>query len=73
MEPTNDKNALETTLSDGRKVTLSLGPTDAPWAEGGVAALRPVAPTHTTSADNPPPLPEEPAVPLNVAIMGLVV
>ncbi|MER5494339.1 hypothetical protein ACSMX9_00095 [Streptomyces sp. LE64] len=62
---------LETTLSSGRRVTLSLPPTDAPWAEGGVGALRPVPPTHTGRGEEPPLLPEPPALPVSVALLGL--
>ncbi|MYY08050.1 hypothetical protein GT204_03830 [Streptomyces sp. SID4919] len=54
-----------------RRVTLSLPPTDAPWAAGGVGALRAVPPTHTEHDEDPPRLPEEPALPLSVAMLGL--
>ncbi|MCX4661949.1 hypothetical protein [Streptomyces uncialis] len=67
----SDTDKLETTLGAGRRVTLSLPPTDAPWAAGGVGALRAVPPTHTEHDENPPPLPEEPALPLSVAMLGL--
>ncbi|GAA2230008.1 hypothetical protein GCM10010232_15370 [Streptomyces amakusaensis] len=62
---------LETTFVDGQRVTLSLPPTDAPWAADGVQALRVVPATHTGRGEEPPALPEEPALPLTVAILGL--
>ncbi|MEV6200668.1 hypothetical protein AB0M64_11885 [Streptomyces sp. NPDC051771] len=67
---TNDPNTLETTLADGRRMTLSLPATDAGWAADGLAALRPVRPTHTGRGEEPPALPERPALPLEVALLG---
>ncbi|MER5294210.1 hypothetical protein ABT382_19360 [Streptomyces pharetrae] len=67
---TNDPK-LQTTLADGRRLTLSLPPTDAPWAADGVAGLRPVPPTHTGRGDEPRPLPSEPPLSLEVALLGL--
>ncbi|HLL34018.1 MAG TPA: hypothetical protein VK545_09000 [Streptomyces sp.] len=67
----NDSTTLETTLPDGRRVTLSLPPTDAPWAADGIGALRSVPPTHTGRGEEPPPLPSRPALPLEVALLGL--
>jgi hypothetical protein len=68
---TTPETTLETTLDSGRRVTLTLRPTDAPWAAGGVTALRAVPPTHTGRGDEPRPLPEEPALPMTVALLGL--
>ncbi|MEU3690462.1 hypothetical protein [Streptomyces narbonensis] len=65
-----DSTTLEATLADGRRMTLSLPATDAPWAADGVRALRPVQPTHTGRGEEPPALPERPALPLEVAILG---
>lgn len=68
---TDDPTKLETTLADGRRATLSLPPTDAPWAADGIRGLRPVLPTHTGHGEEPPPLPSRPALPLEVALLGL--
>ncbi|GEB55705.1 hypothetical protein [Streptomyces gardneri] len=65
-----DSTTLEATLADGRRMTLSLPATDAPWAADGLRALRPVPPTHTGRGEEPPTLPEQPALPLEVAILG---
>ncbi|MEU3748490.1 MULTISPECIES: hypothetical protein [Streptomyces] len=65
-----DSTTLEATLTDGRRMTLSLPATDAPWAADGLRALRPVLPTHTGRGEEPPALPERPALPLEVAILG---
>ncbi|ORT57905.1 hypothetical protein [Streptomyces sp. CB03238] len=67
----NDPAKLETTLSDGRRVTLSLPPTDALWAADGVKALRAVPATHTGRGQEPPALPARPALPLEVALLGI--
>ncbi|MFF5425178.1 MULTISPECIES: hypothetical protein [unclassified Streptomyces] len=67
----NDPTKLETTLADGRRITLTLPPTNAPWAADGLGSLRPVRPTHTGRRENPPVLPEEPPLPLQVALLGL--
>ncbi|MFE5793149.1 hypothetical protein ACFQ8C_11310 [Streptomyces sp. NPDC056503] len=70
---TNDPNSqdtLETTLADGRRMTLSLPATNAGWAADGLAALRPVRPTHTGRGEEPPALPERPALPMEVALLG---
>ncbi|WNZ06815.1 hypothetical protein [Streptomyces sp. 11x1] len=67
---TNDPGTIETTLADGRRMTLSLPRTDAWWAVGGIEALRAVPPTHTGRGENPPALPERPALPLEVALLG---
>ncbi|WP_031007942.1 hypothetical protein [Streptomyces sp. NRRL F-5727] len=67
---TNDPATLETTLPDGRRMTLSLPATDAGWAADGLAALRPVRPTRTGRGEEPPALPERPALPLEVALLG---
>lgn len=66
-----EPNTLEATMADGRRMTLSLPATDAPWAVDGIGALRMVPPTHTGRGDEPQPLPERPALPLDVAVLGL--
>ncbi|MGI5379307.1 hypothetical protein ACQEV2_34645 [Streptomyces sp. CA-251387] len=68
---TNDPTKLEATLADGRRMTLSLPPTDAKWAADGIQGLRTVPPTHTGRGEEPPALPEEPTLPLQVALLGL--
>lgn len=68
--PTNDPNTLETTLPDGRRMTLSLPANGAGWAADGLAALRPVRPTHTGRGQEPPALPERPDLPMEVALLG---
>ncbi|MFJ7076959.1 hypothetical protein [Streptomyces sp. NPDC098781] len=68
---TNDPNKLEVTVADGRRMTLSLPATDAKWAADGIRGLRPVPPTHTGHGEEPPALPERPALPLDVALLGL--
>ncbi|MFF2774375.1 hypothetical protein ACFVU3_05655 [Streptomyces sp. NPDC058052] len=68
---TNDPNTLETTLADGRRMTLSLRADRADQAADGLAALRPVRPTHTGRGQEPPALPDRPALPLEVALLGL--
>ncbi|MFF0200849.1 hypothetical protein [Streptomyces sp. NPDC005017] len=60
---------VETTLADGRRMTLTLPATDAPWAADGIAALRVVPPTHTGRAEAPAPLPEQPPLPLETALL----
>jgi hypothetical protein len=67
----SEATTVETTLEDGRRLTLSLPPTDAPWAADGIAALRVVPPTHTGRGEEPPPLPEQPPLPIEVAALGL--
>ncbi|MBT2418773.1 hypothetical protein J7F01_04100 [Streptomyces sp. ISL-22] len=67
----NDPTKLAATLADGRRMTLSLPTTDAKWAADGIQGLRAVPPTHTGRGEEPPALPEEPAVPLQVALLGL--
>jgi hypothetical protein len=67
---TIDPTTFETTLADGRRMTLTLPPTDAGWAAEGIRALRPVPPTHTGRGQAPPALPERPALPLEVALLG---
>ncbi|MGW0710992.1 hypothetical protein ACWD4G_34405 [Streptomyces sp. NPDC002643] len=67
----DDTTKLETTLADGRRMTLSLPSTDAPWAADGIKGLRPVPPTHEGRGEEPPALPEEPALPLHTALLGL--
>ncbi|MEV5311327.1 MULTISPECIES: hypothetical protein [unclassified Streptomyces] len=67
----NDPTKLETTLPDGRRVTLSLPSTDAPWAADGIQGLRSVPPTHTGRGEEPPALPSRPPLPLEVALLGL--
>ncbi|KUM78362.1 hypothetical protein [Streptomyces curacoi] len=67
----NDPTKLEATLADGRRMTLSLPTTDAKWAADGIQGLRAVPPTHAGRGEEPPALPEEPAVPLQVALLGL--
>ncbi|MGA5420956.1 hypothetical protein [Streptomyces lavendulocolor] len=69
--PVNDPKKLETTLGDGRRVTLSLPPSDALWAADGVGALRAVPATHTGRGEEPPALPARPVLPLEVALLGL--
>ncbi|GGU27057.1 hypothetical protein [Streptomyces lavendofoliae] len=66
----NDPMKLETSLGDGRRVTLSLPPTEAPWGAGGVGALKVVPATHTGRAQEPPPSPAPPVLPLEVALLG---
>jgi hypothetical protein len=68
---TNDTAKLEATLADGRRLTLSLPATDAPWAADGIDALRVVPPTHTGRREEPAPLPEQPVLPPEVAWLGL--
>lgn len=68
---TNDATKLEATLADGRRMTLSLPATDAKWAADGVQGLRAVPPTHTGRGEEPPALPEQPVLPLEVALLGL--
>jgi hypothetical protein len=67
----SDPTKLETTLADGRRMTLSLPPTDAEWAADGIKALRAVPPTHTGRGEEPRALPERPTLPLEVALLGL--
>ncbi|MFD5557097.1 hypothetical protein ACFWIA_25060 [Streptomyces sp. NPDC127068] len=67
---TNDTGRLEATLG-GQRVTLSLQPTDAPWAAGGIGVLRAVPATHTDRGEGPPALPEESPLPMSVAMLGL--
>jgi hypothetical protein len=67
----NDPTKLETTLADGRRLTLSLPATNAQWAADGIQGLRAVPATHTGRGEEPPPLPEQPALPLQVALLGL--
>jgi hypothetical protein len=68
---TNDPTKLESTLADGRRMTLSLPVTDAPWAADGIDALRFVPATHTGHGEEPPALPARPALPLEVALLGM--
>ncbi len=68
---TNDPAKLEATLADGRRMTLSLPASDAKWAADGIKGLRAVPPTHTGRGEEPPALPEEPALPLQIALLGL--
>ncbi|MGW7052651.1 hypothetical protein [Streptomyces sp. NPDC054887] len=67
----NDPTTLETTLADGRRMTLALRRTDAPWAADGIDALRAVPATHTGRRPEPPFLPAQPALPLQVALLGI--
>lgn len=67
----NDLDKLETTLADGRRLVLSLSETDAGWAADGIRALDAVPATHTGRGETPPPLPARPALPLEVALLGL--
>ncbi|MEU2113353.1 hypothetical protein QRN89_01890 [Streptomyces chengbuensis] len=67
----DDPTKVETVLADGRRMTLSLPPTGAPWAADGIKALRAVPPTHSGRGEEPPALPERPALPLQVALLGL--
>jgi hypothetical protein len=67
----NDPTKLKSTLADGRRMTLSLPATDAKWAADGITGLRAVRPTHTGRGEEPPALPEEPALPLHIALHGL--
>ncbi|MFG3308962.1 hypothetical protein [Streptomyces wuyuanensis] len=66
----DDPTKVETVLADGRRMTLSLPPTEAQWAADGVNALRAVPPTHEGRGKEPPALPERPALPLEVALLG---
>lgn len=69
---TGDETTIETTLADGRRMTLSLPEGDAWWAQEGVRALRPVPPTHTGRGQEPPALPEQPPLSLEMAaLLGL--
>ncbi|MFH0515730.1 hypothetical protein ACHBTE_00935 [Streptomyces sp. M41] len=68
---TNDLTKIEATLPDGRRMTLSLPATDAEWAADGIQGLRAVPPTHTGRSEAPQALPESPALPLQVALLGL--
>ncbi|MFJ8544814.1 hypothetical protein ACIRFH_22840 [Streptomyces sp. NPDC093586] len=68
---TSDSTKVRATLADGRRITLSLPPTDAPWAADGIGGLRPVPPTHTGRGEEPRPLPDRPPLPLDVALLGL--
>ncbi len=68
---TNDAAKLEATLADGRRMTLSLPSTDAPWAADGIDALRVIPATHTGRGEEPPALPERPVLALEVALLGL--
>ncbi|MDT9687345.1 hypothetical protein Q5762_03075 [Streptomyces sp. P9(2023)] len=68
----SDSTPFEAALPDGRRMTLSLPPLDAPWAAGGVDGLRPVRATHEGRGDEPhelPPVPDLRA--LNLAVLGL--
>ncbi|WP_405592177.1 hypothetical protein [Streptomyces sp. NBC_01092] len=67
----NDPTKLEATLADGRRMTLSLPATDAAWAADGIKGLRAVPPTHTGRGEEPPALPEQPPLQLEVAVLGL--
>ncbi|QOV34399.1 hypothetical protein IM697_30270 [Streptomyces ferrugineus] len=67
----NDPTKLEATLADGRRMTLSLPPSEAKWAADGIKGLHPVPPTHTGRGEEPPALPAEPTLPLQVALLGL--
>ncbi|MET9436461.1 hypothetical protein [Streptomyces sp. NPDC006551] len=63
---------FETSLPDGRRMTLSLPPLDAAWAAGGVDGLRPVPALHEGRGEEPhdlPPVPDLRA--LNLAVLGL--
>jgi hypothetical protein len=66
----NERTKVETVLADGRRMTLSLPPTEAQWAADGVNALRVVPPTHEGRGKEPPALPERPVLPLEVALLG---
>lgn len=66
-----DPAKVETVLADGRRMTLSLPPTEARWAADGIDALRAVRPTHTGRGGEPPALPARPVLPLEVALLGL--
>ncbi|MGX1884946.1 hypothetical protein [Streptomyces sp. NPDC055287] len=67
----NEPSKLETTLADGRRMTLALPRTNALWAAGGINALRAVPATHTGRRQDPPALPARPALPLEVALLGI--
>ncbi|MFE4583125.1 hypothetical protein [Streptomyces chartreusis] len=67
----DDPTELEATLTDGRRMTLSLPRSDAKWAADGIKGLRVVPPTHTGRGEEPPALPEEPMLPLKIALLGL--
>ncbi|MEV3987331.1 hypothetical protein AB0J57_00315 [Streptomyces sp. NPDC049837] len=67
----NDPTTIESTLADGRRMTLSLPPTDAQWAADGIKALCPVPATHTGRGEEPPALPARPALPLEIALLGI--
>ncbi|NEY33333.1 hypothetical protein GTU99_14225 [Streptomyces sp. PRKS01-65] len=67
----NEPTRIEVSLTDGRRMSLSLPPTDAPWAADGIGALSIVPPTHTGRGQEPPALPERPPLPIEVALLGL--
>ncbi|GAA3398682.1 hypothetical protein [Streptomyces roseoviridis] len=63
---------VTTDLPDGRRMVLSLPPTDAPWAAGGVDGLRPVPALYEGRGEEPhelPPVPDMRA--LNLAVLGV--
>ncbi|MEU7005130.1 hypothetical protein [Streptomyces sp. NPDC046332] len=63
---------VEATLPDGRRMTLSLRPTGAAWAAGGVDGLRPVPALYEGRGDEPHDLPSVPDLrALNLAVLGL--
>jgi hypothetical protein len=68
----NEASTFETSLPDGRRMTLSLPPLDAPWATGGVDGLRPVRAVYEGRGEEPhelPPVPDMRA--LNLAVLGM--
>ncbi|MGW0733732.1 hypothetical protein [Streptomyces sp. NPDC002851] len=75
MQMNDDASKVETTLPDGRRMTLSLpatgGASGAPWAADGITALRVVPATHTGRGDEPQPLPASPVLPFRTALLGL--
>ncbi|MEV7415407.1 hypothetical protein [Streptomyces sp. NPDC089919] len=62
---------LETTTADGRRMTLSLPATGAAWAADGIDALRFVPATHTGQGPEPQPLPEQPSLTMETALLGI--
>ncbi|MFF7177570.1 hypothetical protein [Streptomyces sp. NPDC008121] len=70
--PSREAATYETSLSDGRRMTLSMPSLDAPWAAGGVAGLRPVPALYEgrgEEAHELPPVPDLRA--LNLAVLGM--
>ncbi|MDX3149340.1 hypothetical protein PV413_18065 [Streptomyces scabiei] len=61
---TIDPTTFETRLADGRRMTLTLPPTDAGWAAEGIRTLRPCPLNTLTPPDEEKRL--NPGVPLTI-------